>query len=147
MPKIITASNHPSEHPESSFIQEEDGHPELGLFEQFTPQAPSSAMQVFSFFSGAGFLDLGFEMSSFRVSYVNEINTEFIEGYSHSRESMGLPQPEWGISSGSVEDYLSISKKRLAGWVKAAKKNALVGFVGGPPCPDFWFSTEFHGLT
>lgn len=29
--------------------------------------------QVFSFFAGSGFLDLGFETSGFNIVYVNEI--------------------------------------------------------------------------
>jgi DNA (cytosine-5)-methyltransferase 1 len=35
---------------------------------------------VFSFFSGAGFLDLGFEKSGFEIAFANELNVEFVEG-------------------------------------------------------------------
>ena len=38
---------------------------------------------VFSFFSGAGFLDLGFEDAGFDVVFVNEINAEFMEAYKY----------------------------------------------------------------
>lgn len=32
---------------------------------------------VFSFFSGAGFLDLGFEQAGFNISFVNEVYPHF----------------------------------------------------------------------
>jgi DNA (cytosine-5)-methyltransferase 1 len=34
---------------------------------------------IFSFFAGAGFLDLGFETSGFNIVYVNEISPAFME--------------------------------------------------------------------
>lgn len=40
----------------------------------------SSKHAIFSFFSGAGFLDLGFETSGFEVVFANEINKEFVSG-------------------------------------------------------------------
>lgn len=93
---------------------------------------------IFSFFSGSGFLDLGFEQSGFDVRFVNEFHKPFSEAYQYSRQSMGLPEPEYGHFLGSIEDYVSGDKAEdLSSLVDEAKKDALVGFVGGPPCPDF----------
>jgi site-specific DNA-cytosine methylase len=47
---------------------------------------------VFSFFSGAGFLDLGFEDAGFEIAFVNEIHKPFLCGYVHSRKKLGLPE-------------------------------------------------------
>jgi DNA (cytosine-5)-methyltransferase 1 len=62
---------------------------------------------VFSFFSGAGFLDLGFETSGFEVVFANEINREFVSGYEHSRKTMGLPLPALGIACDSIDHHLT----------------------------------------
>ena len=43
---------------------------------------------IFSFFSGAGFLDLGFELSGFRVALVNEYYKPFLEAYHYARQHL-----------------------------------------------------------
>ena len=42
--------------------------------------------KIFSFFSGSGFLDLGFEKSGYSVELVNEYSTAFMEAYKYSRQ-------------------------------------------------------------
>ena len=49
---------------------------------------------VFSFFSGAGFLDLGFEKSGLEIAFSNELNAELVDGYRHFRAEIGLPIPQ-----------------------------------------------------
>lgn len=94
---------------------------------------------IFSFFSGSGFLDLGFENSGFEVVFVNEINKSFINAYEYSRKMMHINPPKYGFHANSIDDYLSESELCfLSGIVDSEKKNGnLVGFIGGPPCPDF----------
>ena len=94
---------------------------------------------IFSFFSGAGFLDLGFEKAGYEIGYVNEVHKPFLDAYKYSRQKMGTPQPTHGYFEGDIECCLSGEEaKRLSGLVNAAKKDKrLVGFIGGPPCPDF----------
>jgi DNA (cytosine-5)-methyltransferase 1 len=95
--------------------------------------------RLFSFFSGAGFLDLGFESQSFVIDYVNEISQEFLRAYRYSRQRMKMDLPEHGTSDSDVTEYLSgTQKNRLKGLVASSRKAAgLVGFIAGPPCPDF----------
>src|SRR5690606_25900979 len=41
---------------------------------------------------------------------------------------------------GSIEEFLKdteIAAQQLKAHVMSAKKESLVGFIGGPPCPDF----------
>ena len=95
---------------------------------------------IFSFFSGAGFLDLGFELAGgYKVLFVNEFHKPFMDTYKYSREKMGIEIPEFGYHLGDVTKYLEADQvKELKTELKNAKEKCkLVGFIGGPPCPDF----------
>lgn len=95
---------------------------------------------MFSFFTGAGFLDLGFEKGGFVPLSANEIDPSFAKVYKFSRERMGLPLPAFGLQEESIANFLDRTERRK--WLRdrideAKEKFSLVGFVGGPPCPDF----------
>ncbi|MFM5942829.1 MAG: DNA cytosine methyltransferase, partial [Dolichospermum sp.] len=97
---------------------------------------------IFSFFSGSGFLDLGFENTGYNIAYVNEIFPPFMSAYRYSREILKLPQPEYGYHQGEAADVSKLvtgtPAKRLNELVKDSRKsNNIIGFIGGPPCPDF----------
>jgi DNA (cytosine-5)-methyltransferase 1 len=94
---------------------------------------------VFSFFSGAGFLDLGFEMAGFKVAYINEVFAPFMQAYQYTRDCLNLPTPEYGYYPGSAVDFTEGNQKsQLNQLVRTARKKAdLLGFIGGSPCPDF----------
>lgn len=97
----------------------------------------SDTYSILSFFSGAGFLDLGFEHSGFTVEFVNEWHKPFLRVYQHSRKLMGCETPHFGYSSDDVNTFLD-DDSRIASHITALRKqNKLVGFAGGPPCPDF----------
>lgn len=90
---------------------------------------------IFSFFSGSGFLDLGFENSGYEVVFVNEYHPPFMDAYKHSRKVMNKAIPRFGYAEKSIE---AIDHKHLKDSIKTLKKeHRLVGFIGGPPCPDF----------
>lgn len=94
---------------------------------------------VFSFFSGSGFLDLGFEKAGFDVVFVNELDKAFIKAYEHSRDVMGHEKPKYGYHAVSIDEYISgeVSTELLNNVITEQKLGNLVGFIGGPPCPDF----------
>lgn len=95
---------------------------------------------IFSFFSGTGFLDLGFETSGYKVVFVNEFHQPFVDAYKHSRKKMGIEEPEYGYHCCSIDDFLTNPEllSELKHKIKTEKdKGNLVGFIGGPPCPDF----------
>ena len=93
---------------------------------------------VFSFFSGAGFLDLGFEDAGFDVVFVNEINAEFMEAYKYSRLCLNKKTPHLGYSQNSINDFINHQKPLLDTHFKSVKEtHQTIGFIGGPPCPDF----------
>jgi len=94
---------------------------------------------IFSFFSGSGFLDLGFELSGYNIALVNEIFLPFLEAYRYSRINLQLPGAKYGYENCSVENYLlSDGQAKLRDFLKDARRSSsVIGFIGGPPCPDF----------
>ncbi|MDZ8089651.1 MAG: DNA cytosine methyltransferase [Nostoc sp. DedQUE12b] len=105
---------------------------------------------IFSFFAGSGFLDLGFETSGFNIVYVNEIFAPFIAAYRHSREVLKMRSPEYGYNHGEAGDVtkLIIGKEaqHLQELVKDSRKSHnIIGFIGGPPCPDFSIGGKNRG--
>lgn len=96
-------------------------------------------INIFSFFSGAGFLDLGFEMvSSFKVVYVNEFHKPFNDVYRYARKKMNIEEPQFGHHIGDITNLLNQKElKQLKKLVKESQATHLTGFIGGPPCPDF----------
>jgi DNA (cytosine-5)-methyltransferase 1 len=98
--------------------------------------------KIFSFFAGSGFLDLGFELSGFDVVYVNEIYSPFMKAYRYSRQCLNLPLPEYGYHEGEEADVTKLTERQqalhLSELIQDARKTTdVIGFIGGPPCPDF----------
>lgn len=114
--------------------------PQRDILQQLTKSlAGNKNAALFSFFSGAGFLDLGFETGGFSVVHVNEVRKSFLEAYRYAREHMDIALPEYGHYEGNIADFLEGKEKKvLEDHIKEIRqKGMLVGFLGGPPCPDF----------
>ena len=95
---------------------------------------------IFSFFTGAGFLDLGFEKAGFKSYFASEIDGNFAAVYRYSRKRMRIAEPVFGLKECDVCEYHENAKGKseLSRMMKLAKEDvSLVGFIGGPPCPDF----------
>lgn len=104
---------------------------------------------IYSFFSGSGFLDLGFERAGFEIVFVNEIEKQFIKAYQFSRKKMGHDEPRYGYQENSIEDYLNGNDE---GYLQKSVNNEIqagniIGFIGGPPCPDFSIGGKNAGKT
>lgn len=106
----------------------------------------AQGLHIFSFFSGAGFLDLGFEMNDFTIDAVNEYSNSFQRAYQFSRAHIGLPAPRFGYST-DVNDFLTpAGNRRLRDNIRTIRQeDYLVGFIGGPPCPDFSIAGKQRG--
>lgn len=105
---------------------------------------------IFSFFAGTGFLDLGFELSGFKIVYVNEIYPPFIHAYGYSRQCLDLALPEYGYHTGEEADVIKLTEGQqallLGELIKDSRKSCdIVGFIGGPPCPDFSIGGKNRG--
>lgn len=111
----------------------------------------SNQPKIFSFFSGSGFLDLGFEDSGFNVVYVSEIFSPFVEAYRYSRLALNKRSPEYGYQFGEDGDVMTLVDReenisKLLDLIKDAKRNSsIIGFIGGPPCPDFSIGGKNRG--
>lgn len=99
----------------------------------------SNNLQIFSFFAGVGFLDLGFENAGFPIMFVNEFIPSFLETYKYTRSKMNINEPEYGYHLGDITSLTNgNSEVNLKDFIKHSKKQKnFVGFIAGPPCPDF----------
>ncbi|MDR0751260.1 MAG: DNA cytosine methyltransferase [Christensenellaceae bacterium] len=90
-------------------------------------------ISILSYFSGGGFLDLGFELENFKTVWSNEISIEISEIY-NSGMSSTLNKDMKISSNNSISDIdISSHKKNMI-----KKINSKIwGIIGGPPCPDF----------
>lgn len=104
---------------------------------------------IFSFFSGVGILDLAFEKNGYEIVFVNEYKKCFIEAYKFSRKNLQIQEPRLGYSNKSAMIYTKgKNKKRLIRMIQEEKeKGNVVGFIGGPPCPDFSVGGKNRGVT
>ena len=116
---------------------------------------------IFTFFTGAGFLDLGFEMAGFQSLFANELVPEFCRVYKYSRSKLHFPLPQYGLREVDIESYCNVpddegslfqndereeERQYLTRSLNAARKQFdLIGFVGGPPCPDFSIAGKNKG--
>jgi len=91
---------------------------------------------VLSFFTGLGLLDLGFHNASFESAWHNEFDLEFAAAFQFGMKSLGILG-----CAGSIQNSQSIVDVGPNQIIKEAfgksGKPALLGIIGGPPCPDF----------
>ena len=84
-------------------------------------------LRIFSFFSGAGFLDLGFEKEKYEVVFVNEYSNEFLKAYKFAREKMGMKSPRLGYYCGDINDLLrGEQRKELEKKIQDMKKEGFI---------------------
>ncbi len=82
------------------------------------------------------------------MAFVNEFDPEFMRAYQYARENMGIDPPEYGYYNGDVNVFLTDAERRdeLSRNMEAIRvQGELVGFIGGPPCPDFSIAGKNRG--
>jgi len=96
-------------------------------------------VSLFSFFSGIGILDLAFEKNGYNIVFVNEYDFSFMRAYQYARQQMHIGTPLYGYHNDSAEKYAKRRGKNILLQLieKEHSKGNIVGFIGGPPCPDF----------
>ena len=104
------------------------------------PSIGEGDLPVYSFFTGAGFLDLGFEKAGFSTHMANEVHLPFMQGFEYGRDQLK--------SKDACAKYLCSIDDFATGVQKLPKHrdNSLpLGFIGGPPCPDFSIAGKQKG--
>jgi len=108
---------------------------EMEIIEQYGKRK----IPVLSFFTGGGFLDLGFELNGFEVVWTNEAKSIFADMYEYGvtswRRSV-YPGPRDAKIS-DRRSIAAITSKDILDLAFLGKKPPLFGIIGGPPCPDF----------
>ena len=95
-------------------------------------------LRIFSFFSGCGFLDLGFEKAGYSIETVNEYSEAFLNAYKYARKKMRIKNPHYGYYNCDVNVFLNEKTDELSNLIEKSRRDgSVVGFIGGPPCPDF----------
>lgn len=79
-----------------------------------------------------------------------KIFSPFISAYRYSRQILNLPLPEYGYHDGEAGDITQLLEglqiQHLRELVQDCRKsNNIVGFIGGPPCPDFSIGGKNRG--
>lgn len=95
----------------------------------------TSSIPLLSFFTGAGFLDLGFYKAGFQnIIWRNEFNQNFVKGFDYAMSKVigkhhGFTNPK-SIHNITSEEILDEA-------FGDAGKPEVFGVIGGSPCPDF----------
>lgn len=95
---------------------------------------------LLSFFTGGGFLDIGFERAGFDIIWTNEFNHTFADMYELGMSSLRASQSNSNYTKSQISERSSIenlSEVKIINAAFGSLKPAIFGVVGGPPCPDF----------
>ena len=94
-----------------------------------------SPIPLLSFFSGAGFLDIGFLRAGFEIAWHNECHAPFARAYEAGVSALG-----YNSGSQKIQSLAPIEKVFCPDILNEAFDDDapnMFGIVGGPPCPDF----------
>lgn len=95
---------------------------------------------ILSFFTGGGFLDLGFKQAGFAITWTNENNPPFVAGYESGMSSwlssLGKKRSVTAKIS-NTSNVCDLSPKDVLREAFAGPRPNVFGVIGGPPCPDF----------
>ena len=102
---------------------------------------------ILSFYSGGGFMDMGFEQAGFEIVWTNEYDQDFVKlhaaGITSWRKSQGNGTKAEIFNTKSITEVTS--KEILAeAFPKGKPEN--FGMIGGPPCQDFSMNGSLKGF-
>jgi DNA (cytosine-5)-methyltransferase 1 len=102
---------------------------------------------VLSFYSGGGFLDMGFEKAGFEIVWTNEFDKDFAKlhaaGITSWRKASGIVTHAEIFNTKSITD---ISSEEIVREAFPEGKPENFGIIGGPPCQDFSMNGKRKGF-
>lgn len=105
---------------------------------------------VLSFFTGGGFMDMGFIQTGFNVVWTNEfdpvlaqLHKEGITSWKRSRKLLTKKQECPISNTNSIKD---IPSETVIEEAFGGTKPKLFGMIGGPPCQDFSINGNLEGF-
>lgn len=102
---------------------------------------------ILSFYSGGGFMDMGFEKAGFEIVWTNEVDDVFIKlhvaGITSWRKARGN-----GIKAEifNTKSITEISSEKIINEAFPKGKPDDFGIIGGPPCQDFTVNGKMNGF-
>lgn len=102
---------------------------------------------ILSFFSGGGFMDMGFELAGFEIVWTNEFDKDFAKlhaaGITSWRKSQGN-----GIKAEifNTKSITEVSSSEIISEAFPKGKPENFGMIGGPPCQDFSINGSMKGF-
>jgi DNA (cytosine-5)-methyltransferase 1 len=102
---------------------------------------------ILSFYSGGGFMDMGFEQANFEIVWTNEYDKDFVKlhaaGITSWRKSQGN-----GIKAEifNTKSITEVSSKEILAEAFPKGKPENFGMIGGPPCQDFSMNGSLKGF-
>jgi len=107
----------------------------------------SNKIPIISFFTGGGFLDIGFEQAGFETVFTNEYDTDFAKLYEEGMTSWALSEKkdrQYKISS--TDSITDLTPSQIESLAFPQGKPEIWGIIGGPPCQDFSLNGAMNGF-
>ncbi|MEN0053055.1 MAG: DNA cytosine methyltransferase [Mucilaginibacter sp.] len=107
----------------------------------------SDLPEILSFFTGGGFMDMGFEKAGFNVVWSNEYDHHFAQLFSHGitswKNAKGITGKFQITNEKSIKD---ITEQEIVDEAFGGQLPKEFGIIGGPPCQDFSINGNLEGF-
>lgn len=102
---------------------------------------------ILSFYSGGGFMDMGFERAGFEIVWTNEVDEVFVKlheaGITSWRKARGNGIKAEIFNKKSITE---VSAEKIVEEAFPKGKPEDFGIIGGPPCQDFTINGNMEGF-
>lgn len=104
-------------------------------------------IKLLSFFTGGGFMDIGFEQAGFETVWTNEIDPLFAEMYADGINSIHKHNRDnRQVKISDKRSILYITSEEIISAAFGKKTPKIFGIIGGPPCQDFSVAGNVQGF-
>ena len=102
---------------------------------------------ILSFYSGGGFMDMGFEQAGFEIVWTNEFDKDFARLHAAGITSWRKSQDN-GIKAEifNTKSITEVSSSEIILEAFPKGKPESFGMIGGPPCQDFSMNGSLQGF-